>query len=355
MFATTPVFVQKNKKAFLDFLLERVNNFAEVCAGREWNPEMAWKSSHVDEILTEFSLGNIFFPFSNEQLLIVASWIQQGPKGDLFSRFSGEELVAVLGKEQSGKNIAEYFQAMITALKDWEECPRGYSNQNTSFLTEYLLDQILSYAGDPEILEITAEGEEDEQSEVESTTDPLEVEGEAEDGEEVEVEDEAEEEDDVPEEVETEVDEDEEPEPDEVSEMEEPEPPKKVTPAKTSLKIVPKSSPPKTKVATPKKPAPKAAPKPQGRYRIPQGPALKTIIESVIECTQPTKDLTPAQTSAAKTKLQEFSRTLDGQVDSLQGFVGIMMKRAIEICDPKSKPDNYLMSDIVAFVIDSLQ
>lgn len=303
---------------------------------------MAWKSNHIDDILTEFSLGNIFFPFSDEQLLIVASWIQQGPKGELFSRFSGEELVGVLGKEQSGKNIAEYFQAMITALKDWEECPRGYSNQDTSFLTEYLLDQILSYAGDPEILEIVQDVEEDEQSEAESTTDPLV--GEVDEVEDVEGE----------EEVETEVDEadevEEEPEPDEVSEIEEPEPPKKVTPAKTSLKIVPKASPPPAK-----KSAPKAAPKPQGRYRIPQGPALKTIIELVIECTQPTKDLTPNQTSAAKTKLQEFSRTLDGQADSLQGFVGIMMKRAIEICDPKSKPENYHMSDIVTFVIDSLQ
>lgn len=318
---------------------------------------MAWTAESVDALLTEFSLSNIFFPFSDEQLLTVAGWIKSGPKGDLFSRFTEEELANVLRKEQSGKTILEYFQAMIASLKDWDECPRGYSNQDTAFLTGYLMDQILSYAGDPEILGDQADvgdevdvGEDDEE-EVQSTTDPLDF----------EVDDEAEVEEDEADEVETEVEdevpEDEEPEPDEVSEVEEvePTPPKKVTPAKTPLKIIPKSSPKAPEAKVPQKSVPKSAPKQQGRYRIPQGPALKTIIETVIECTQPTKDLTPAQTGAAKTKLQEFSRTLDGQVDSLQGFVGIMMKRAIEICDPKSKPDNYHMSEIVKFVIESLQ
>lgn len=323
MFSITPVFVQKNKKAFVEFLLSRINDFAEVTSNREWDPNMAWKPAHIDDLLTEFSLGTIFFPFSSEQLLVIVDCLRKGKKGSLFVRYTNKELVDVLGKEKSGNNVKEYFTAMIDALKEWEQCPLGFSSQDTEEIVDDLLDQILCYSGaadtttaeDPAILE-----------EAESTTDDLVVEDEDEE--------EAEEEEEVPNE-----DGEAEAEEEEVSsteeEVEEVEPPKKVPPKK----IVPKAAPKKT----------------QGRYRIPQGPVLKMIIDLVISCTQPPKDLTDAQVASAATKLREFSRTLDGQADSLEGFVAIMMKQAITICDPKSKPNNYQMSDVVTYVIESLE
>ena len=331
MFKVQPVFVNNQaKKQFLEFFLSRVNRFAEAHSS-EWQPDMAWSLEDIDKLLVEFSFKNVVYPFTNRQLIQVATWVKE--KYGIFKRFSVEEMAVVLSHTFSEKadnpkaeSLTHYVSLMMDTLQRWDECPMGFNMVSKEELVPFILAKIAENppaVQDPPIIEETIDDIiEKGDSEDEAGAGNKDDEDEAVEGDVVEdakVEDEA-----VIEES--------------TEEIEEPvksRDHKKESSKKESSKKVP-----------PKASAKKSSPKTSQPFHPPKGPKLvqfiKSLLEDYLQLENP-KD-------HHRQEMVRFARSLEKEANAEKYYTAIIQK-AIKLTEPE---DEYNVAAMVEDIMENM-
>lgn len=304
MFRVRQVFVNAAAKdSFFKFFLKRVNGFAQAHSS-EWQDDMAWSIEDVDKLLNEFSFSEVGYPFSKPQLTLVASWIKE--KYDLFKRYSAEEIAAVFARapappsDPSSFQLKDYITALITALKNWEECPVGFGRVGIDDIYRIIFDRIFQNpprVQDPPLVseEEGAPPEEPEDQEVPSAADSAEVEIE-------EAEEEEKEEEEETEEI-------------------------------ITLKKVKKPEVAKKE---------KTKQKPSKPFTAPKGPKLVECVKSLLAC------LEVEAVPTIRQELVKFGRSLEKETNAKK-FYGQLTEKAFELT--KLKKADYVVGDIIDYMI----